>query len=96
MWLDENENVGHIDAFMPPPGSREFTHLHLDGSIHTVLGTEVENEILAKKWGVRHMYYNQGVKEVLVYAPRTEEELEVLKKVIVKSYEYASGLVFIK
>ena len=20
MWLDENENVGHIDAFMPPSG----------------------------------------------------------------------------
>ncbi len=96
MWLDENENVGHIDAFMPPPGSREFTHLHLDGSIHTVLGTEIENEILAKKWGVRHMYYNRGVKEVLVYAPRNEEELEILKSVIIKSYEYATGLTFKK
>lgn len=94
MWFDENEDVGHIDAFMPPPGSREFTHLHLDGSIHTVVGTEVENEILVKKWGVRHMYYNQGVKEILVYAPRNEEELEVLKKIIIKSYEYASGLRF--
>lgn len=96
MWLDENEKVGHIDAFMPPPGSREFTHLHVDGSIHTVLGTAVENEILAKQWGVRHMYYNQGVKEVLVYAPRNEEELEILKKVVTKSYEYASGLAFKK
>ena len=94
MWLDENEDVGHIDAFMPPPGSREFTHLHLDGSIHTVVGTEIENEILAKKWGVRHMYYNKGVKEVLVYAPRNEEELKVHKEIIVKSYEYATGLEF--
>ena len=75
---------------------REFTHLHLDGSIHTVVGNEVENEILAKKWGVRHMYYNQGVKEVLVYAPRNEEELEMLKSVIIKSYEYATGLTFNK
>jgi len=95
MWLDENENVGHIDAFMPTSGSREFTHLHLDGSIHTVLGTEVESEIIAKKWGLRHMYYNQGVKEVLVYAPRNEKELELLKSIIIKSYEYATGLNFI-
>lgn len=65
MWLDENENVGHIDAFMPPSGGREFTHLHLDGSIHTVVDTKTEEEIIRKKWGVRHMYYNQGVKEIL-------------------------------
>lgn len=91
MWLDENEDVGHIDAFMPPSGGREFTHLHLDGSIHTVVDTETEEEIIQKKWGVRHMYYDRGVKEVLVYAPRNEEELEILKSIVVKSYEYATG-----
>ena len=94
MWLDENEDAGHTDAFMPTEGSREFTHLHLDGSIHTVVATEVEDEILNKNWGVRHMYYDRGVKEVLVYAPRNEEELEVLKSVVTKSYEYATGLMF--
>lgn len=94
MWLDEKENVGHIDAFMPPSGGREFTHLHLDGSIHTVVDTETEEEIIRKNWGVRHMYYNQGVKEVLVYAPRNLEELEILKTITIKSYEYASGLKF--
>jgi hypothetical protein len=95
MWLDENEDVGHTDAFMPPSGGREFTHLHLDGSIHTVVGTEVEDEIITKKWGVRHMYYDRGVKEVLIYAPRNEEELEIIKMVVIKSYEYATGISFI-
>ena len=94
MWLDENEEVGHIDAFMPPSGGREFTHLHLDGSIHTVVDTYVEDEIIRKNWGVRHMYYNQGVKEILVYAPRNREELKTLKTIVVKSYEYATGLKF--
>ena len=94
MWLDENQDVGHIDAFMPPKGGREFTHLHLDGSIHTVVASEIEEEIISKKWGVRHMYYNRGVKEVLVYAPRNEKELEVLKSIVIKSYEYATGLTF--
>ncbi|MDC0980419.1 DUF5519 family protein [Bdellovibrionales bacterium] len=95
MWLDENEKVGHDDAFMPPAGGREFTHLHLDGSIHTVVGSEVENEIILKKWGVRHMYYDRGVKEVLVYAPRNDEEVELVKKVVIESYEYATGLKFL-
>ena len=95
MWLDENEDVGHTDAFMPPSGGREFTHLHLDGSIHTVVGTEVEDEIITKKWGVRHMYYDRGVKEVLIYAPRNEEELKIIKTVVIKSYEYATGKLFI-
>ncbi len=92
MWLDENENAGHIDAFMPPSGGREFTHIHLDGSFHTVVGTDVENEIIAKNWGVRHMYYDRGVKEVLVYAPRNEEEIEIAKTIVIKSYEYATGI----
>jgi hypothetical protein len=95
MWLDENESVGHSDAFMPSSGGREFTHLHLDGSIHTVVGTEVEDEIINNKWGVRHMYYDRGVKEILMFAPRNEVELEIVKTVVIKSYEYASGKKFI-
>jgi len=96
MWLDENENVGHIDAFMPPSGGREFTHIHLDGSFHTVVATDIENEIIEKKWGVRHMYYDRGVKEVLVYAPRNEEEIEIVKTIVIKSYEYATGKEFVE
>jgi hypothetical protein len=92
LWLHEDETVANTDAFMPPPGSREFTHLHIDGSIHAVVGTEVENEIMEKNWGVRHpLYFTYGVKEMLVYAPRNEEEIKVLKSIIIKSYEYATG-----
>jgi len=91
LWLHEKIRAAHIDAFMPPKGSREFTHLHKDGSFHTVVSSVVENEILAKKWGVRHMYYNQGVKEMLVYAPRDQDELIVAKRIIIESYRYASG-----
>ena len=79
------------DAFMPPPGSREFCHLHADGSFHAVVDVGVEKEILAKGWGVRHMYYERGVKEVLAYAPRDEAELQVARDIITESYRYASG-----
>ena len=91
LWLDEKVQAAHDDAFMPPPNSREFCHLHADGSFHTVVHVAIENEILEKQWGVRHMYYDRGVKEVLVYAPRNNNELIVAKRIIVESYRYASG-----
>ena len=66
MWLDEGIAAAHKDAFMPPAGSREFCHLHADGSLHAVVDEPVEQEILKKNWGIRHMYYDRGVKEILV------------------------------
>lgn len=91
LWLDEKILAAHDDAFMPPSNSREFFHLHEDGSFHTVVDVSVEDEILEKQWGVRHMYYVRGVKDVLVYAPRNEAELAVAKKFVTESYKYASG-----
>jgi hypothetical protein len=91
LWLDESVPVAHDDAFMPPSGSREFCHLHEDGSFHAVVDVSIENEILEKRWGVRHMYYDRGVKEVLVYAPRNDHELMLAKRIIIESYRYASG-----
>lgn len=91
LWLNESVPVAHDDAFMPPSGSREFCHLHEDGSFHAVVDVSIENEILEKRWGVRHMYYDRGVKEVLVYAPRNDHELMLAKRIIIESYRYASG-----
>jgi hypothetical protein len=92
LWLAEDVPAAHGDAFMPPPGSREFCHLHLDGSIHAVVANDSEEEIIRSGWGKRHpMYESHGVKEMIVYAPRDREELTVLKRVILKSYEHATG-----
>ena len=91
LWLDRKIPAAHDDAFMPPVNSREFCHIHEDGSFHAVVDVTVEDEVLEKQWGVRHMYYDRGVKEVLVYAPRDTSELVVAKKIIVESYRYASG-----
>jgi hypothetical protein len=91
MWLDSATPAIHEDAFMPPEGSREFCHLHLDGSLHAVLDHAVEEEVLNKHWGLRHMYYHNGVKETLIFAPRDELELKVIKRIIIQSYVYAAG-----
>jgi hypothetical protein len=92
IFLKPGITPAHDDAFMPPEGSREFAHLHKDGSCHIVVSNEVEDEVLAKDWGVRHMYYARGVKEILVYAPRNEGEVEVLKSLLQESYNYANGV----
>jgi hypothetical protein len=91
MWLAPTVEAAHPDAFMPPEGSREFCHFHLDGSVHAVVAHEVEEEILRANWGVRHPWHHKGVKEIMIYAPRNEEELVIMKKVVVQSYQYVTG-----
>ena len=90
LWLDES-----IDApptsFMPPPGSREFAHLHEDGSFHLVMTPEDESEVIDKGWGVHHPWKDRGVNEILVYAPRNVDEIEILKPVITASYRVAAS-----
>ncbi len=88
LWLDERIDADP-EAFMPSPGSREFTHLHKDGSLHLVLSERDEGEVTAKEWGLHHPWKNAGVNEILVYAPRDLEEVELLKPVIEASYKFA-------
>jgi hypothetical protein len=59
LWLLESVAAAHTDAFMPPAGSREFCHLHQDGSLHAVVETSIELQILEMGWGVRHMYFDR-------------------------------------
>ena len=89
LFLKPGIPVAHDDSFMPPKGSREFAHLHKDGSCHIIASDEVVDEVLAKNWGVRHMFYTRG--EILVYAPRNEEEVEALKLLLREAYKYANG-----
>ena len=88
LWLDEDISAS-LSAFMPPPGSREFAHLHDDGSFHLVMDEDDEREVIAKGWGLHHPWKHRGVNEILVYAPRSDDEIEMLKPVIAASYRFA-------
>lgn len=90
LWLDESKPAVK-DAFMPPPFSREFAHLHADGSWHLVVGEDTVEEILNTGWGERHPWYDRGVLEVMVYAPRNEPELQTVKQLVMASIEHASN-----
>lgn len=90
LWLDESKPA--VDnAFMPPPGSREFAHLHADGSWHLVVDEATVETIIRACWGERHPWYHRGVLEVLVYAPRDTTELHILKHLVKVSIEHASN-----
>ena len=92
MWLDEDIKNTPRDGFMPPPTtSREFAHLHKDGSIHVCLPENDIEAIYDAKWGEPHPYKHHGVNEILVYAPQNKQEMETLKQVIVASYEYLTN-----
>jgi hypothetical protein len=91
LWLSESVQVQHPDAFMPPPGSREFAHVHHDGSMHLCMSAEARKEIIRKDWGELHPYHARGVNEILFYAPRSKEELGLAKRVLAESYKYATG-----
>ncbi|MFT5067955.1 MAG: hypothetical protein ACI9KS_002479 [Sulfitobacter sp.] len=89
LWLDESVTAPRT-AFMPPAGSREFAHLHADGSFHLVMAEADENEVIAKGWGLHHPWKDRGVNEILVYAPRNADEIEQLKPVIEASLRFAT------
>lgn len=89
LWLDERMTAP-AKAFMPPRGSREFAHVHADGSLHAVLDPASEAELLAKGWGEPHPWKHRGVNEMMVYAPRDREELEVVKSIIRASWRQAA------
>ncbi|WKY57274.1 DUF5519 family protein [Vibrio sp. SNU_ST1] len=91
LWLDESVKTLPHDAFMPPKGSREFAHVHKDGSMHLCVSQGFAEEVYAKKWGEPHPYKHLGVNEILVYAPRNAEELEVVKMTLKAAYYYATG-----
>lgn len=88
LWLDENIEAAPT-VFMPPLGSREFAHLHEDGSFHLVMAEGDEQEVISKDWGLHHPWKHKGVNEILVYAPRNDEEIEILKPVVEASYRFA-------
>ena len=90
-WLAEEVEAKRADAFMPPAGGREFAHLHADGSLHLCVSDAAVQEIVSSGWGEPHPLRDQGVNEVLLYAPRDESELEIAKTTLAQSYHYATG-----
>lgn len=82
---------GPPEAFMI---STEFAHLHPapDHSLHLVLPPDVASGLIKAGWAELHPVARRGLISsgaVMVYAPRDEEEAEVVSQIVTASFEYA-------
>ncbi|MEM9335601.1 MAG: luciferase family protein [Pseudomonadota bacterium] len=74
---------------------REFAHIHPhpdSGSMHVVVPPEDASEIVEKGWGEDHYLVTAGSWPhglVMIFSPRTREELETVKTILKRSYDFA-------
>jgi hypothetical protein len=93
LWLDESVPKGHEHAFIV---EREFAHMHPkpDSSMHLQLPLELAVLAIGGGWAEPHTVVWIGLappNTVMLYAPRTEEELEVIFGLVEESYRFARG-----
>jgi phospholipase/carboxylesterase len=90
LWLDDT--VAEVRPGVILAG-REFAHIHPDGSMHLTLPAERARAAITAGWAEVHPIARQvGVEGmVLVYTPRTFEELEVLWSLVVDAYSHVTG-----
>jgi phospholipase/carboxylesterase len=85
---------GPDDAYLVPQG-REFAHLHpaYDGSLHVTLPPAQAADLVLHGWGVFHPWAGTRLSAgfVMLFGPRTAEELETVAGVVAASHAYASS-----
>jgi len=93
MCLPTDKACSACNAFMI---GTEFAHFHPhpDYSMHLGLPLEDVNFVIEKGWGELHPVVKKGwlpPNFIMLFAPRDYQEIEVVKKVLLKSYEFATG-----
>lgn len=93
LWLRDEVPQGPAEAFMI---EREFAHLHPggDASAHASLPPELAEEAIAAGWAELHPAARMGyipATTVMIFAPRNDEELDVVYGLLLASYQFAGG-----
>ena len=92
--LCEDKDCNH-GAFMI---GREFAHIHPhpdNGSMHLIVPADDAETVFESGWGEDHYLVTQGHLPkglVMVFSPRYDAELEVVKTIVAQSYEFATGI----
>ena len=91
VWISDDVPLAHPEVIV---AGREFTHIHPDGSLHAPLPIERATEAVDRGWAERHPWADQregweGL--VMLYTPRSLEELDVVFQLIVESYNFVTG-----
>ena len=92
LWLDDSLTGGPPEAFLI---GREFAHLHpgADHSLHAMLPPDLAEEAVLAGWAEQHPVARRGLipaNAVMLYAPRDDEELDVVTGLVEASYAFAS------
>jgi phospholipase/carboxylesterase len=90
-WLRENVVLAKPQVIV---GGREFAHIHPDGSLHASLPPELAVKAVQAGWASHHPWADkrQGWEGfVMIYTPVNEEELDVVLRLIVASYNFVTG-----
>jgi hypothetical protein len=90
--LDDDVPTGPREAFLV---DREFAHLHPvpDSSLHLTLSAADVDEALARGWAEPHPAVATGrvpASVVMIYAPRTSEEVDVVAELVARSHRFAT------
>lgn len=92
LWLRDDVPAGPGAAFMI---DREFAHLHpgRDQSLHAALPPDLAQAAIDAGWAELHPVARMGLipPTVMLYAPRDEEEMDVVYSLVVASYRFAGG-----
>jgi hypothetical protein len=89
--LSETLARGQGEAFIL---GREFAHVREEGSVHAALAPEWAVDVMKKGWGQLHPLALYGLiapQSVVFYAPRDDEELDVVERILIASYSYSCG-----
>ncbi|MEK6572939.1 MAG: luciferase family protein [Chloroflexota bacterium] len=90
LWLREGLPLAHPEVIA---AGREFAHIHPDGSLHASLPPARAREAIEAGWAEPHPMaeYMGNLGMVMLYTPRTMEELDVIFQLIVDSYTFVTG-----
>ncbi|NYG07281.1 phospholipase/carboxylesterase [Phycicoccus badiiscoriae] len=88
------DGTGPDESYLVP-GVREFAHLHpaYDGSLHLALPAAYAADLVAHGWGVPHPWAGTRLAAgfVMLFGPRTEDELETVSAIVTAAHAFASG-----
>lgn len=93
LFVDDEKTPNDDERFLI---GREFAHHHpdTDGGLHMVLPDAWVDAVLKQEWGEPHLLAGKPTVSrltVLIYAPRDDAELAVVKTLIGVSQEFAES-----
>lgn len=90
MWIRDDVPLASPEVILR---GREFAHIHPDGSLHVSVPPDRARAAIEAGWAELHpmaeMIGQPGL--VMLYTPRTMDELDVIWQLIVDSYNYVTG-----